>query len=78
MLVQTTLEPEKLQVVLNETVTRKSVFVSDMKVQKPVNGRPEYVNAESFLPTKEIELSEAEPVPYVPPTEPLVCNIGGG
>ena len=82
VLIQTTLEPENLQVVLNEAVTRRSVFVSDIIVQKPVigsngNGNREHINAGLFVPPEEVEVLETKSEPYTPPTEPLVCNIGG-
>lgn len=76
---ETTLEPENLQVVLDENITKKTMFVSNIMVQKPAttsgengNGNHEEIVTEKFvIPEPEIET-------YHSPKEPNACDIGGG
>ena len=76
---ETTLEPENLQVVLDESITKKTMFVSKIMVQKPAiggdgngNGNHEEIVTEEFI------IPPLETETYQPPKEPNACDIGGG
>ena len=76
---ETTLEPENLQVVLDESITKKTMFVSKVMVQKPAiggdsngNGKKEEIVPEEFIiPPQEIQT-------YQPHKEPNARDIAGG
>ena len=70
---ETTLEPENLQVVLDENITRKTGFVSSISVQKPATGN----NLNGIESNIEVEKSAPPPPQYIPPTEPQACDVGG-
>ena len=76
VLVETTLEPENLQVVLDENITRKTGFVSSISVQKPatgnnLNGTQSNIEVEKFSPP-------SSDLRYIPPTEPQASGVGDG
>ena len=85
VLVETTLEPENLQVELDENITKRTTFVSNVMVQKPAigNSRNGNGNHAEMLPNEIVPPEIEAPPPeiqktYEPPKQPNACDIGGG
>tara|TARA_B100000427_G_C15518096_1_gene599101 strand:+ start:819 stop:1100 length:282 start_codon:yes stop_codon:yes gene_type:complete len=87
VLVETTLEPGNLQVVLDEKITFRTPFVTGIAVQAPINNETNGngngnnyqtpVVVKEFVPPEEEPPEEKLPT-YIPPTQPSACDLGGG
>ena len=94
VLIETTLDYQNLQFVLDESVTKRTPFVSGITVHKPL-----FSSEMDLSPLDSVRGVEPMPIPdngdkqneeqlekdsrvntepYVPPYEPNACDLGGG